>query len=58
MQPYAEDAFCTDTGAGGIVCGPSTAGAMETFTVDALDVGHVLKGPREVGRCTLNAVDP
>ena len=44
---YDEDAYCTDAGRGGIVCGPTTAGAMETFTAETLPVGLVLKGPRE-----------
>lgn len=48
---YKEDAYCTDAGAGGIVCGPSTAGAMETFTVKTLDTFSVLKGPRDNKYC-------
>ena len=48
---YHEDAYCTDAGSGGIVCGPPAAGAMETFTLETLDVGKVLKGPRDSKYC-------
>lgn len=48
---YEKDAFCVDAGVGGIVCGPSTAGAMETFTVKTVDAFTVLRGPREDKYC-------
>ena len=62
---YEEDAYCRDTGSGGIVCGPTTAGAWETFTVETLSIGNVLKGhhddlyclhePEHFPKCTFDA---
>lgn len=54
FHSYKKEAFCGDTGAGGIVCGPVEAGAMETFEVDDTLKGEFLKGPHDNKYCSQN----